>query len=170
MKGNLVGVTAGGTHEGGTNQEYTVTSTTLTPITTRKDNDMIADNQPPKWEYKAVNIQSHRTPNEAELAQAAKVAEILNTDGQGYWELISTIHQTDNILPEGFVVLKRPFQAPKVAVAPKRSIFSPSPKVTAAAKTAATAGAVAVAPAAAKPLVAAALSPTAGKTDSKATA
>ena len=130
---------------------------------------MIPDNQPPKWEYRAVNIQSHRTPNDAELAQAAKVVALLNGDGQANWELISTIHQTDNILPEGFVVLKRQFQAPKVVVAPKRSIFSPSPKVTAAAKTAATAGVVAVAPAAAKPLVAAALSSTAGKTDARAT-
>lgn len=101
---------------------------------------MIAQNEPQKWEYKALNIQSHRTPSPAELTTAAKVTEILNADGQGNWELISTIHQVDNILPEGFVVLKRVYQAPKAAV---RGLFSTSKK----------------------PIVA--LSPTAGKTDAK---
>ena len=133
---------------------------------------MIAPTEPQKWEYEAVHIQINREPSPDEFARAAKVAALLNSKGQANWELISTIHPSDSILPEGFVVLKRQYQAPKVAVAPRRSIFSPSPKVTAAAKAAAPAVAVAVAPAAAKPLVAAALSPTAGKTDSipKATA
>ena len=71
-----------------------------------------------KWEYKVVNIQSHRTPSEPELLTAAKVADILNKSGQQDWELISTIHQTDNILPEGFVILKRLYQAP--VIAPRR--------------------------------------------------
>ena len=71
-----------------------------------------------KWEYKVVNVQVTRTPSEPELVTAAKVADILNKDGQSDWELISTIHQTDNILPEGFVILKRLYRAP--VVAPRR--------------------------------------------------
>lgn len=101
---------------------------------------MIAQNEPQKWEYKVLNIQSHRTPSPAELTTAAKVAELLNSDGQGGWELISTIHQSDNILPEGFVIQKRPYQAPKVGA---KGLFSSRPKVTST-------------------------SPTAGKTDAKA--
>ena len=72
----------------------------------------------PKWEYKVVNVQVTRTPSAPELVTAQKVADILNKDGQGNWELISTIHQTDNILPEGFVILKRLYQAP--VIAPRR--------------------------------------------------
>ena len=123
--------------------------------------NIIGDNESQKWEYKVMNLNVLKSPTGGEAERAEKVAALLNTNGQGAWELVSTINSADSILPEGFVVLKRPFTAPKVA--PKRSIFSPVPKVTAAAV------AVAVAPPAAKPLVAAALSPTAGKTD-KATA
>ena len=123
---------------------------------------MIAQNEPQKWEYKAAHIQLNREPSPDEFAHAAKVVALLNTDGQANWELISTIHPSDSILPEGFVVLKRQYQAPKVAA---KKWYDARPKVTAAAKAAAPAVAVAVAPAAAKPLVAAALSPTAGKTD-----
>lgn len=128
---------------------------------------MIADNELKKWEYKLVNLMTSRDATTEENVRVLQLAALLNKDGQDNWELISQIQQGADILPVGFVVLKRPYQAPKVA--PKRSIFSPGPKVTAAAKAAAPAVAVAVAPAAAKPLVAAALSPTAGKTD-KATA
>ena len=71
-----------------------------------------------KWEYKVVNVQVTRTPSEPELLTAAKVADILNKSGQSDWELISTIHQTDNILPEGFVIMKRLYQAP--VLAPRR--------------------------------------------------
>ena len=113
-----------------------------------------------------MNLNVLKSPTGGEAERAEKVAALLNTNGQGSWELVSTISAADSILPEGFVILKRPFTAPKVA--PKRSIFSPLPKVTAAAKTVAPAVAVAVAPPAAQPIVAvaaAALSPTAGKTD-----
>ena len=71
-----------------------------------------------KWEYKVVNVQVTRTPSEAELLTAQKVADILNKSGQNDWELINTIHQADNILPEGFVIYKRLYQAP--VVAPRR--------------------------------------------------
>ena len=124
--------------------------------------------EPQKWEYKAVNIQGRRgAPTANEIAESAKVAELLNSAGQENWELVSTITQADNILPPGFVVMKRLYQAPKVDA--KKWYESTRPKVATAAKAVAPAVAVAVAPAAAKPLVAAALSPTAGKTD-KATA
>ena len=124
---------------------------------------MIAQNEPQKWEYAVVNLNVLKSPTGGEAERAEKVAALLNTKGQGAWELISTISSADSILPDGFVILKRPFTAPKAA--PKRSIFSPVPKVTAAAKAVAPAVAVAVTPPAAKPLVAAALSPTAGNTD-----
>lgn len=87
---------------------------------------------PPKWEYKVVNIQSHRVPGPAELTTAQKVADILNKDGQGHWELINTIHQADNILPEGFVILKRQYEAP--AVVQPRKFGALLPKVAVPAK------------------------------------
>ena len=117
---------------------------------------------PARWEYKLVNLMTSRDATTEENVRVLQLAAILNKDGQDNWELISQIQQGADILPVGFVVLKRPFQAPKVA--PKRSIFSTVPKVAAAAKV--------VTPPAAKPIVAAvaALSPTAGKTDARATA
>ena len=132
---------------------------------------MNAPSEPQKWEYKAVNIQGRRgAPTANEFAEASKVAELLNSAGQENWELVSTITQADNILPPGFVVMKRPHQAPKVDA--KKWYESARPKVTAAAKVAAPAVAKVVAPPAAQPIVAAvaALSPTAGKTDARATA
>ena len=122
--------------------------------------------EPQKWEYIVMNLNVLKSPTGGEAERAEKVAALLNTKGQGAWELVSTINAADNILPEGFVILKRPFQAPKVEAKPWYK--STSPKVVAAAKVAKV-----VVPPAAQPIVAvaaAALSPTAGKTDSKATA
>lgn len=109
---------------------------------------MITNNST-KYEYKAVLLPSYKE-NIADTARLKELADELTKVGAEYWEPLDLSKH----LPSGYVMLRR-----VLTVAPKRSIFSSVPK----------AAVTAIAPPAAKPLVAAALSPTAGSTD-KATA
>ena len=113
---------------------------------------MITNNST-KYEYKAVLLPSYKE-NIADTARLKELADELTKSGAEYWEPLDLSKH----LPGGYVMLRRSLSAPSTT--PKRSIFSSVPK----------AAVTAIAPPAAKPLVAAALSPTAGKTDSKATA
>ena len=80
----------------------------------------------PKWEYKLVNLMTSREATTAENIRALQLMEKLNKDGQENWELISQIQHGVDILPEGFAVLKRLYQAPKVT---PRRFGDPRPKV-----------------------------------------
>lgn len=108
-----------------------------------------------KFEYKAVLLPSYKE-NIADTARLKELADELTKSGAEYWEPLDLSKH----LPGGYVMLRRSLDAPST-IAKRRSPWGLP--VTKASAPAAVASVVV-------PAVAAALNPTAGKTDARATA